>query len=215
MAKLSRLSFPIVVEKVAALTRLQRILICVSACLIMGGVYFYLIYLPKSGRINELKINCDDLQIKLARAKASAKNFDKYQKEYKEAQVKFKLVLQLLPDKKEIPGLLESISKSGRHSGLEFLLFKPDKEVSKGFYAGIPVNIEVTGGYHSLAMFFDRVAKLSRIVNISNITIKSVEGSKTGHLKASCVATTYRFVEPSKAKPAKGKSKKAKGKKKG
>jgi type IV pilus assembly protein PilO len=69
--------------------------------------------------------------------------------------------------------------------------------------------MEVIGGYHNLALFFDKVARLSRIVNISNVQIKGAKGSGNagGDLNTSCVATTFRFVETSKAKPAKGKSK--------
>ena len=195
MAKLSAPSFPY--EKIGALTRVHRIAICAGTFLLLGGTFFYFIYMPKTGRINELKKNYDDLEVKVTRAKAAAKDFDKHQRQYKEAQENFKLALQLLPDKKEIPSLLESISKSGRRSGLEFLLFKPEKEVSKDFYAEIPVKIQVTGGYHNLAIFFDQVSKLSRIVNISNIKIKGAKGSKKAgrYLEASCVATTFRFVE--------------------
>jgi type IV pilus assembly protein PilO len=195
MAKLSIPSFPF--EKIAALSRVHRIVICAGTFLLLGGLFFYFIYMPKISRINELKIEFDDLQVKLTKAKAAAKDFDKYQKLYKEAQVRFKLALQLLPDKKEIPSLLESISRSGKGAGLEFLLFKPETEVPKGFYAEIPVKIEVRGGYHNLAMFFDQVAGLSRIVNISNINIKSAKGSKEAvrYLEASCVATTFRFIE--------------------
>jgi type IV pilus assembly protein PilO len=209
MAKLSLSSLPI--EKVGALSRVQRILVCVCTFLVLGGGYFYLIYVPKSGRIDELKQNYEDLQVKVAKAKAAAKDLDKYQKQYQEAQGKFRLVLKLLPDKKEIPSLLEGISKSGRHAGLEFLLFQPEPEVPKGFYAEIPVKIQVVGGYHNLALFFDKVARLSRIVNISNVDIKGARGSKAaeGELETSCVATTFRFVEAAKTTVSKGKSKKA------
>ena len=150
----------------------------------------------------------DGLQVKLAKAKAAAKEIHKYEKQFKEAQANFRLALRILPNKKEIPSLLESISKSGTRSGLEFLLFKPEKEISRGFYAEIPVKIQVRGGYHNLAMFFDQVARLPRIVNISNIKIKGSKGSKRsgGYLEASCVATTFRFVEqPPKTEKARQK----------
>jgi type IV pilus assembly protein PilO len=200
MAKLSLPSLPL--EKIGALTPAHRIAICAGTFLLLGGLFFYFVYMPKTGRVNELKENYDDLEVKVTVARAAAKDFDKHQRQYKEAQVRFKLALQLLPDKKEIPSLLESISKSGTRSGLEFLLFKPEKEVLKDFYAEIPVKIQVTGGYHNLAMFFDQVARLARIVNISNIKIKGGKGAPTGGtlereraLEASCVATTFRFVE--------------------
>lgn len=206
MAELSIPKIPF--EKIAALSRVHRILICAGTFLLLGGLFFYFIYMPKIEKINELKVQLEDLEVKLTKARAAAKEFDKYQKKYKEAQIEFKLALQLLPDKKEIPSLLESISKSGRGSGLEFLLFQPGNEVPKGFYAEIPVKIQVRGGYHNLAMFFDQVAKLSRIVNISDIKIKGAKGSNKDeiYLEASCVATTFRFIEKA-PKPKKGKKK--------
>ena len=199
-------------DKIAALTKVQRIAICIGTFVLLGGLFFYLFYLPKSGEIDELEQKYDELQVRLTKATAAAKNLKMYQQKYKEAQGKFRLVLRLLPDKKEIPSLLENISKSGRYSGLEFMLFKPSQEVSKGFYAEIPVSIAVTGGYHNLAMFFDKVSRLSRIVNMSDIKIRHGKGGKEaeGRLNATCVATTYRFVEPSKAAAAKKKKKKKK-----
>lgn len=206
MEKLSIPSLPF--DKIAALKRVYRIAICAGTFLLLVGLFFTFIYKPKVARINELKEEFDGLQVRLTKARASAKELDKYLKEYKEAQGKFRLALQLLPDKKEIPSLLEDISKSGLRSGLEFLLFKPEPEVLKGFYAEIPVTIKVKGGYHNLAVFFDQVGRLSRIVNISNIKITGTKGPKKGktYLDASCVATTFRFLEQApKAKQAKKK----------
>lgn len=207
MEKLSIPSLPF--DKIAALSRVYRILICAGTFLLLVGLFIYVIYIPKAARINELKEELDGLQVRLTKARASAKELDKYQKKYKEAQGKFRLALQLLPDKKEIPSLLEDISKSGIRSGLEFLLFQPKPEVSKGFYAEIPVIIKVKGGYHNLAVFFDQVGRLPRIVNISNIKIKgTIKTPKKGrrYLDSSCVATTFRFLEKApKAKKAKKK----------
>jgi type IV pilus assembly protein PilO len=207
MAEKSLPSIPF--DKIAALTQVQRIAICIGTFVLLGGLFFYLVYMPKSRQLSELKQNYEDLGMKLAKAKADAKDLNKVKKQYEDAKGKFRLVLRLLPDKKEIPTLLEDISKSGRHSGLEFLLFKPENEVNKGFYAEIPVKIEVQGGYHNLGMFFDKVARLSRIVNVSDISIKKSKSVKGNQkiLRTSCVATTYRFLETTK-KPAKGKKKK-------
>jgi type IV pilus assembly protein PilO len=195
-------------DKIATLTRAQRFAICIGTFVLVGGLFFYLIYMPKSSQLTELKKNYEDLETRLFKAKADAKDLDRYRKLYEEAQGKFRLVLRLLPDKKEIPRLLEDISKSGRHSGLEFLLFKPTGEVKKGFYAQIPVKIDVRGGYHNLAMFFDKVARLSRIVNVSDIKVTNAKSSNKSQrtLQASCVATTYRFLEQGE-KPAKKKKK--------
>ena len=100
--------------------------------------------------------------------------------------------MKSLPEKEEISSLLTGVSQSGQQSGLDFLLFQPQADVNKNFYAEIPVSIRVRGGYHNVAQFFDKVANLSRIVNIRNIQISR---DKTGALTTSCEAVTYKFIE--------------------
>jgi len=118
-----------------------------------------------------------------------------------------------LPDKKEIPQLLTTISSLGKESGLNFLLFRPKPEVPKEFYAEIPVEIKVEGGYHEVASFFSRVGNLDRIVNITNVIIEKPkdQGGKM-ILTTSCLATTFMFIETPVAKeePSKIKTKRKK-----
>ncbi|MBW1820266.1 MAG: type 4a pilus biogenesis protein PilO, partial [Deltaproteobacteria bacterium] len=120
-----------------------------------------------------------------------------------------------LPEKEEIPSLISAISASGQESGLEFLLFQPKGEKRKDFYAEIPVSIQVTGNFHNIVLFFDKVARLSRIVNIRDIKISRAKGksktSDSSKLSTSCTAVTYKFVEPvSKKKKPKKKGRKRK-----
>lgn len=198
MAKLSFESLPF--EKVAAIGRLQRILICVTLFLILGGSFYMFFYKPKQEELNKLKDEYEVIQTKLFTARAVAKDFDEFQKKYEDAQMKFKLALRLLPEKQEIPSLLEGVSKSGKDSGLEFEFFQPGPEVNKGFYAEIPVNVRISGGYHNIALFFDRIAKLPRIVNVLNIAMQA-PAATPGILSASCTAVTYRFLETAQAPP--------------
>jgi type IV pilus assembly protein PilO len=113
-----------------------------------------------------------------------------------------------LPDKKEIPQLLTTISSLGKESGLSFLLFRPKPEVPKEFYAEIPVEIKVEGGYHEVASFFSRVGNLDRIVNITNVIMEKPkdQGGKM-ILTTSCLATTFMFIETPVAKEEPSKSK--------
>ena len=118
-----------------------------------------------------------------------------------------------LPDKKEIPQLLTTISSLGKESGLSFLLFRPKPEVPKEFYAEIPVEIKVEGGYHEVASFFSRVGNLDRIVNITNVIMeKPKDQSGKMILTTSCLATTFMFIETPVAKeePSKIKTKRKK-----
>jgi type IV pilus assembly protein PilO len=211
MAKLSLPSIPF--EKIAALNRAYRILICAAVFLGLGAGFTYLVYKPKMEKFNKLKETYAGIQAKLAGARAAAANLEDFEQEYKKAQVSFKIALRLLPDKKEIPNLLESVSASGTDSGLEFILFQPRPEQVADFYAKIPVSVEVRGGFHNIAMFFDRVARLPRIVNVMNFDIQVPRGGVPTTLTATCVAETYRFLEAGESSQAdKGSTK---GKKKG
>jgi type IV pilus assembly protein PilO len=190
-------------DKIEELTKLQRILISAGIFVLLIGFFVYFLYMPKFKEIDKQTDALDKLEKKLVTAKRNAESLQAFQAKMKEAEAQFKMAMRALPEKEEIPSLLTSISKSGQDVGLEFLLFEPKPEVKKDFYAEIPVAINVTGSYHQMAMFFDRVARLSRIVNVRDINMNP--GKEGQNLSASCTAVTYKFVEPAPSAPAKKK----------
>jgi type IV pilus assembly protein PilO len=192
--------------KIEELSKVQRILIFSGVFIALIAIFVFLLYKPKLAQISTLKSQLKDLEQKLVVAKKNAADLKKFQKKMQEAEVQFKTAMRALPEKEEIPSLLTSISRSGQDVGLEFLLFEPKSEVRKEFYAEIPVAMKVKGGYHDLAIFFDKVARLSRIVNIKNIEMGREKDSTD--LNTSCTAVTYKFVEPAPPKKKKKKRKK-------
>jgi type IV pilus assembly protein PilO len=182
------------VEKIEKLTLWQRVSILVGVLVLALLTAGYFLYLPQYEEITSLEEKLKGLEKKLATAKVNAAELEKFQAKMQEAETKFKIALRALPEKEEIPSLLTSVSKSGQEVGLEFLLFEPKGEAKKEFYAEIPVAMNIRGDYHNLAIFFDKVARLSRIVNIVNITID--RGKEGRDLNTTCTAVTYKFVEP-------------------
>ena len=187
--------------KIEQLSKVQRILIFSGVFIAIIAIFVFLLYKPKLTQISTLKSQLKTLEQKLVVAKKNAADLKKFQKKMQEAEVQFKTAMRALPEKEEIPSLLTSISRSGQDVGLEFLLFEPKSEVRKEFYAEIPVAMKVKGGYHDLAIFFDKVARLSRIVNLKNI--KMGRDKDTAALNTSCTAVTYKFVEPAPKKKKK------------
>jgi type IV pilus assembly protein PilO len=205
---LSLKSLDPVFDKIEKLTMVQRILISSVTFIFLVGYMIYFSFLPKIQEIEKLDAEFKQLEAQLARAKTEANRISFYREEMMRVEVQFKLALRALPETQEIPSLLTSISQTGQDAGLEFLLFEPKPIVNKDFYAEIPVSIQVTGGYHNVAVFFDRVSRLPRIVNIGNI---KMDAPKEGNrLSASCTAITYQFVDapPAPPKDEKGKEKK-------
>ena len=193
-------------EKIENLSQVQRIIISVGSFVVIAGIFIYFLYLPKFEKINSLKKQLTDLEQKLSTAKRNAADLKKFQAKMKEAEAQFNMAMKKLPETKEIPSLLTAISDSGQQVGLEFLLFEPKKEKKKEFYAEIPVAMSLRGDYHNLAIFFDQVARLNRIVNITNIQMTRAKGKgkAAGELLAKCTAVTYKFLdEPPKKKKKK------------
>jgi type IV pilus assembly protein PilO len=183
-------------EKIEALSKLQRILIYVGSFALLVAAFFYFSYMPKWDKVQALREQRNSLSTQLATAKAKARKLAEYREKKKRAEADFLIARKVLPEKRESPSLLTGVSRSGQDAGLNFLMFQPHPEIRKDFYAEIPVAIKVTGRYHNVAMFFDNVSRLYRIVTIQNIDMKT-EG-RTNTLTTTCTAVTYRFVEPEK-----------------
>jgi type IV pilus assembly protein PilO len=195
-------------EKIENLSRIQRMLISAAFFILILGIFVYFFYWPKFEKIASLGTNLKKLEKKLSTAKRNAADLKKFQAKMKEAEAQFNRAMKKRPEKEEIPSLLTSISDSGQSVGLDFLLFEPKKEKKKEFYAEIPVAMSLRGNYHNLALFFDQVARLNRIVNIENIQISRSKGKGVNKLSAKCTAVTYKFIDQKKQKKKKKKKKK-------
>jgi type IV pilus assembly protein PilO len=200
-------------HKLSKLSRMHKIVISVAIFGALWGCFVWFFYMPQTEKISKLNKDLRSAQDKLSRLKDVEKNLRAFKKKFKKTEQEFKEALKLLPDKEEIPTLLTSISNLGAQSGLEFILFQPQQEVPRNFYAEIPLKLEVTGPYHNVATFFDQVSRLSRIVNIGDVRMTEMRAAKTQAdsviLKTGCTATTYKFIEP-KEKPKKGKRRRRK-----
>ena len=133
--------------------------------------------------------------------KALAINLPVYREQMEEMEQTFGSLLRQLPNTTEVPDLLVDITQAGLGRGLEFTLFRPEKELPKDFYAEMPISVEVRGSYHELAQFVSDVAALPRIVTFGDINIGSA--GKDSKLTMSAKARTYRYLEEGNApKPA-------------
>jgi len=125
--------------------------------------------------------------------KKLAVNLDAYKQQRAEIEQAFGALLKQLPNKSEMDALLIDINQAGLGRGLAFELFKPaEKENVTEFYAELPVNIKVTGNYHDLGAFASDVAKMPRIVLLTDLKL---DPPKDGVLSMEAVAKTYRYLD--------------------
>lgn len=174
-----------------------KTLIVLAFIVVIVGLYWYFLYRPIREEINILQPEQARLKSELMKVQAIVAEKPKYDAMLAQTKMDLLIALKQLPDKSEIPSLLENVSSLGKSSGLEFQLFKPRVEVPKNFYAEIPVDIKVEGTFKDVVDFFDKVSKMPRIVNITDITIGSPKRGYGGStvVDTTCVATTYKFIE--------------------
>jgi type IV pilus assembly protein PilO len=157
--------------------------------------YFALVYRDASQRFDNLRAQELDLERRLSEVRSVAANLQDFEEEIARLELKLSGVLRQLPDKKELEVLLTDISNLGKQSGIEIKSFKRREEVDHGFYAEVPISIELEGEYHDVAHFFDMLGRLPRIVNMGTIKTKvASENLEATRLRVEGTATTYRFV---------------------
>jgi len=197
--------------KVSLLDMKQKMLIATAAGILPCVAFFFLAYSPKNSEINALETKKAGIEEEIRQVEKIASDLDKHKSEMAEVQRQFAEASMLLPDEKEIPSLLSTISGQATASGLDVLSFKPLAEKPQQFYAEIPVDIGVQGPYHNVGIFLDKISKLPRVVSVNNIKMdspKQMGGEMI--LNSTFQLVTYRFLDPAEIeanakKDAKGK----------
>ena len=181
--------------------RQQKIAILAGAVLFLFILGYFYVYLPGEDRLNRMDDEIAGVRRDHQQKKLIAGSLLTVQHVLQQWDAKLKAAASQLPDGKEIPDLLSTLSAKAREAGLEIVLFRPRPENFQDFYAEIPVDIVVRGGFYNAAQFFEQVGKLNRPVNIDNIDLKNpkISGDRV-ELEISSLATTYRFLDETERK---------------
>jgi len=173
--------------------KLIAILLLVSA---IGGAGYYFDTQHMIAELKKTEAREGELRQTFEQKWKKVANLDAFRAQLDEMNKSFGAMLRQLPDKTEVADLLVDISQTGLANGLEFQLFKPGGEARRGFYAELPIQLQVSGTYHQFGAFVSGIAALPRIVTIHDVTIKP-SGGKSGEkmLSMSAVAKTYRYLE--------------------
>lgn len=186
--------FEDMVESINSKSFQARLLILAVIIAVLAGAFYYFLLEPKRSEIKSLQTTLQKREKLRNEYENIARELPKFEAENKRLQNEFKQAAKKLPVKKEIATLIDSIYSAVNASGLKPIAFTPKKEVQKEVYIEIPISLNVRGSYFELANFFDRIAKLPRIVNIRNLSLKvSKNTRKKMILNATFSAVTFRI----------------------
>lgn len=173
----------------------RKVALAIIAPLILVLAYYFMVVSPRYTRTEALQEHIDELLQERDRKTVEAAQMPDRKKDVADLERQLKEAITRLPDEKEIPDLLSSVSNLGRDAGLDILVFRQKPEGYQEFYAEVPVEMQVRGTYHQVASFVDSVGKLDRIVNVSDIGMKDakiVSGDLI--LQANAQIMTFRFL---------------------
>lgn len=183
-------------QKLLTLDRPKRLMILGGTLVLICLAYTWFFFVPLREQMKRLDGKLTQLLNKKAEQEAIAQNLEAFKQEYQEMERALQTAMSQLPNKKEIPTLLENISNLGRESGLELPLFRPSLEQPKDFYAEVPIDIKLLGSFQNMLDFFFYVGALPRIVTVSDLVIEQPKKRESPNLlEATCKATTYKFLE--------------------
>jgi len=154
---------------------------------------YFLFWQSQSEQIDKGRREVEKQKEVFLEKKKLAVNLEAYKQQRVEIEQAFGALLKQLPNKSEMDALLIDINQAGLGRGLAFDLFKPAaKENFSEFYAELPVDIRVTGNYHDLGAFASDVAKMPRIVLLTDLKI---DPPKDGVLTMDATAKTFRYLD--------------------
>lgn len=175
-------------------TSQKLIILGVSVIVVAGLCWQMLISSKLKSRADETEAVLQ-LETNIATERRLVATLDKARIKMQELDALYQRVIRELPDQSEVSELLEKISNKTRETGLELNLFKRKDDIPREFFAEVPVAVSITGNFHQVATFFDEVARLSRIVNVTNISfVEPKVGEDSVVLKVDCLLTAFRYL---------------------
>ncbi len=187
-----------ILEKLDRLPSFARYGILAGVALSVVGLYLLLFFGSDQTTLRGLETKRAKIEQNIQAAKAVASNLESFKRKREELEEQLKAALEKLPESSDLPALLTNITGLGKKSGLEIQTFKQGKKIDRGFYSEQQIELEFSGAYHDIGLFFDRIASLSRIVNLSDLTFTvESETGETPLLSVKGIAATFYFNESS------------------
>jgi len=166
------------------------------------GAFVYYYEWPTKSEFDSRRTQLETLRKDIVMGMNTAKKLPEFRSQVGELQARLDNLKAVLPEEKDAADLLRRMQTVAAQSNLTIKSFKPAPTVTKQLHAEWPINLELDGNFHNLAIFFDRVSKFTRIVNISGLDVKGKDKpDPNSTISASCVATTFVLLDKPQAAP--------------
>ncbi len=173
----------------------QLIMMVVIASLLYSSVWYFVTG-PTREEVAKLSEQVAQLQAKNEAARVATQRINEFRALYASKVAEYDELKVLLPEQREITNVLQGLQDNAKDSRLVLMRFSPRDDVQKDGIMSKPVEVEVDSNFTNVRAFFDKMAKLPRIVSISDFKVNQLDkqtADKTLH--AQFLLTAY-YADP-------------------
>jgi len=161
--------------------------------ILAGGVH-YAVFRGWNQDIANKRAELANLQQEIEKGRAAERKLAQFREEVKRLELELSKLLQILPSKRNTEELIKRIETLTRQGDFNLKKFTPGEFVPKEFYSEWPIDISLEGTYHNLALFFDRMSRFSRIINVEDLKVNGIDNAPGKSIAANFVAKTFIYT---------------------
>ncbi|MEM9291475.1 MAG: type 4a pilus biogenesis protein PilO [Acidobacteriota bacterium] len=168
---------------------------------VIWGVYHFALSDNVRNEISDVQEKISELEVKISEGESAKAKLPQFRQQVAALQLELDKLLKILPKRRNTQDLIRRIRVLTDQAGFNLKVFDPaESEADREFYKEWPIKMDLDGGYHELALFFDRISNLSRIINIENLQIIARDNQSQHTITARFTAKT--FVDKEDPPPA-------------
>lgn len=172
-------------------------------CVVILGLFYWYYWAPAAERADTLRTTIATIQAENNRTREIADQLPQLEADLQVMEANLATLQNILPEARETDVLLRRLQTAAADTNLNLRRFENQDPILHDFYAEVPVQLDVTGSFHDLARFFDRVSKFGRIVTVGQVTITALTDGGPASIQSQCTASTFYFLPDAQvAQPA-------------
>lgn len=146
-------------------------------------------------QIANIQDSIDSLEREIEKGRAAQRDLPRLEEEIRKYELELDRLRRILPTRRETDALIKKLKQLTERGNFRLIRFTPQAPVDRDFYQEWPIAVELDGTYHELGLFFDRLSRFSRIINVNRLSVTPVASGGSHTIKAGFSTVTFIFKE--------------------
>ncbi|MBI4627573.1 MAG: type 4a pilus biogenesis protein PilO [Candidatus Rokubacteria bacterium] len=186
------MALPAIFDPIVNAPKPQKAVAGAFGLAVIGAAAYFLLLSPLEGRVSALRAQSASIDRELAQSRAMVADLARFRREAAELEGQLAALKDRLPGEREMPTFYRTLSDAGIQAGLAISLFQPRVASVRDYYSEIPISVNAEGTYHQLGEFFERLAKLPRVVNVNDLRLSGLRAGRSP-MRAELTLMTYQY----------------------